>query len=142
MRSRAKAACLMAGLVGLFLMTADALAEGRPRFVHEPYVPAPSVAGGVAGASAVGSGGALADASLSGGLAASAFQDDVDWSRRQRQIALQEMWFYYRLGVGGYQRASAQFESFDSSDFDADFDLGLIASFAIGGRYRVWDVGP
>jgi len=27
-------------------------------------------------------------------------------------------------------------------DFDADFDTGLLVSFAVGGRYRIWDTGP
>ncbi len=100
-----------------------ALAEGgRLTFVHEPYV---------------------ASASAGAGGAAGAAQDDVDWSRRQREIAQQEMWLYYRLGVGAQDRGSARFENFDGLDFDADFESpGLLLSFAIGGRYRLWTDGP
>ncbi|NRA58857.1 MAG: porin family protein [Phycisphaerales bacterium] len=123
----------MAAMAGLLAAAASAVADSGLRFVHEPYVPAPAVAGATAAPVA-----ALPTASL----AATAFQDDVEWSRRQREIARQEMWLYYRIGVGGYQRPSARFENFESTEFDADFDAGLIASFAVGGRYRIWDVGP
>ncbi|GIW74675.1 MAG: hypothetical protein KatS3mg103_1197 [Phycisphaerales bacterium] len=130
--------------LGLVLGGASAWAGEGPRFVHEPYVPAPAVAGSAMGAAS----GAVPVASLGGGLAerigsgGSAVQDDVEWSRRQREIALQEMWLYYRLGAGGYQRGSATFDSFDAMDFDADFDAGLLVAFAVGGRYRVYDAGP
>ena len=119
---------------GLMMASAGALAEGAeggPRFIHEPYTAAPAVMGGVTTGSA--------SAALAG---SAAVQDDVDWSRRQREIALQEMWLYYRIGVGGYERGGARFESFDGMDFDADFDTGLFVDFAVGGRYRIWDVGP
>jgi opacity protein-like surface antigen len=126
----------MAALVSLLVASASTLASNGLRFIHEPYVPAPAVVGGVPG------GGVNLPSATGRALAGAAIQDDVDWSRRQREIAQQEMWLYYRIGVGGYQRASARFEAFESTDFDADFDTGLIASFAIGGRYRIWDVGP
>ena len=120
-------------MVGVLVAAASALANGGPRFVHEPYVPAPAIVGATAAPAA-----AMPKASI----AAAAFQDDVEWSRRQREIARQETWLYYRIGVGGYQRPSARFENFESTEFDADFDTGLIASFAVGGRYRIWDAGP
>jgi len=133
MRSWTKSAGVAACALGFFSVAAGASAEGRARFVHEPYVPAP--------ASAVMAPAALPNASVAAGSTV-AFQDDVERSRRRREISQQEMWLYYRIGVGGYQRASARFEDFAASDFDIDFDTGLIASFAIGGRYRIWDVGP
>jgi opacity protein-like surface antigen len=84
-------------------------------------------------------GAAGGSAGSSGGM----MQDDVDWSRRQREIAMEEMWLYYRIGVGATDRGNAQFENFTGSDFDAEFDSpGLLVSFAIGGRYRLGDQGP
>lgn len=110
---------------------------GRLGFVHEPYVPAAGAPSGAPLAS-VGTSGAFGVA-VAGGAA----QDDVDWGRRRREIAQQEMWLYYRIGVGATDRGSARFENFTSTDFDADFDSpGLLASFAIGGRYRLWAEGP
>ena len=129
-RMLGRLAAALAALAAMSLATA-ALADGGPRFIHEPYAPAPAAVGGL-----VGSGAELLPA---GG---SAVQDDVDWSRRQREIALQEMWLYYRIGVGGYERGGARFESFDAMDFDADFETGLLVNFAVGGRYRIWDEGP
>lgn len=120
-----------AAMAGLLVMASGALAEGRPSFVHEPYV-VPASLGAVASS-------AGATSAAAGGMV----QDDVDWSRRQREIAQEEMWFYYRIGVGAYDRSSARFEDFDAMDFDADFgDPGLLVSFAIGGRYRIWADGP
>lgn len=70
-------------------------------------------------------------------------QSDVDWSRRQREIAQQEMWIYYRLGVGATDRGSANFDLLDGVASELDFDEpGLLVSFAIGGRYRIWHDGP
>lgn len=130
-----KAAVALAA-AGMMAAGATARADGGPRFIHEPYAPAPAVVGGL-----VGSGVGLASSS-GNALAGAAAQDDVEWSRRQREIALQEMWLYYRIGVGGYERGGARFEAFDGMDFDADFDTGLFVNFAVGGRYRIWDVGP
>lgn len=120
-----------AAMAGVLAMASGVLAEGRLSFIHEPYVPAASVGGGasVSGVSVAAAGGMI--------------QDDVDWSRRQREIAQQEMWFYYRIGAGATDRGSARFENFIGTDFDADFDSpGLLVSFAIGGRYRLWADGP
>ncbi|MEQ9096227.1 MAG: outer membrane beta-barrel protein [Phycisphaerales bacterium] len=118
--------------------SAGVLAEGgRLGFVHEPYVPAAAPSAGAEGAF-----GGTSEA-FGVAVARSAAQDDVDWTRRQREIALQEMWLYYRIGVGATDRGSARFENFNGSDFDADFDSpGLLVSFAIGGRYRLWADGP
>lgn len=136
MRNRTTVAAL-----ALAACTTASLGEGgRLSFVHEPYAPAASSAAGYAGGS-LGSTGT--SSALGVAVAGSAAQDDVEWSRRQREIALQEMWLYYRVGVGATDRGSARFENFNGLDFDADFDSpGLIASFAIGGRYRVWADGP
>lgn len=120
-----------AAMAGLLAMAGGVLAEGRPTFVHEPYV-VPASVGAVA-----------SSAGATSAAASGMVQDDVDWSRRQREIAQQEMWFYYRIGVGAYDRGSARFEDFDGADFDADFGSpGLLVSFAIGGRYRIWAEGP
>ncbi len=123
----------MAAIAGLLVAAANVVAEGRLRFLYEPALPAPA-----ATTASVATPGLLARPAL----AAASFQDDVEWSRRQREIARQEMWLYYRIGVGAYQRPSARFENFEAMEFDADFDAGLLTSFAVGGRYRIWDVGP
>lgn len=119
-----------------------AVAEGgRLGFVHEPYAPA-AEAGGLGGFG--GFGGAGTSEAFGVAVASSAaMQEDVDRSRRQREIALQEMWLYYRIGVGATDRGSARFENFTGANFDADFESpGLLVAFAIGGRYRLWAQGP
>ena len=115
MRQRA----MLAGAVVCGLCAAGLGQDGEPvRFV---YAPPPS------------------EASAGGGAA----QSDVDWSQRQREIAQQEMWLYYRLGVGATDRGSANFDRFDGTASELEFDdPGLLLSFAIGGRYRIWDDGP
>ncbi|MCW5755986.1 MAG: porin family protein [Phycisphaeraceae bacterium] len=97
-----------------------ALGDEPVRFEYAP--PAPLAA------SAAGSGQALSDS---------------DWNRRQREIAQQEMWMYYRVGVGATDRGSANFDLLDGVASELDFDEpGFLLSFAIGGRYRIWDDGP